>query len=104
MPQRSSTYFHHWVDENEHLFIDFAERVKELLPYTKESIMFLLLHNAVKISDNGEIEVNKFSKKLPVGESNEEIRTIYKKAELLGKWLRLTGNEQTIYMFLKIRP
>ena len=58
----------------------------------------------MKISDNGEIEVNKFSKKLPAGESNEEIRTIYKKAELLGKWLRLTGNEQTIYMFLKIRP
>ena len=86
------------------LFIDFAGRVKELLPYTKESLMFLLLHNAVEISDNGEIQVNKFSKKLPVGENVEEIRTIYKKAELLGKWLRLTGNEQTIYMFLKIRP
>ena len=104
MPQRSSTYFHHWVNENEYLFIDFAGRVKELLPYTKESLMFLLLHNAVEISDNGEIQVNKLSKKLPVGENVEEIRTIYKKAELLGKWLRLTGNEQTIYMFLKIRP
>lgn len=32
MPQRSSTYFHYWVDENEFLFIDFAYRVKELIP------------------------------------------------------------------------
>ncbi len=104
MPQRSSTYFHYWVDENEFLFIDFAYRVKELIPYTKESLIFLLSHNAAKIDDNGKIEITQYTRRKPTGEHSDEVRSIYKKADLLGKWFRLTGNEQTIYMFLKIRP
>ena len=104
MPQRSSTYFHHWVDENEFLFIDFAYRVRELVPFSKESLMFLLSHNAAKIDDNGKIEIVDYRKKVPGGDFAEEVQSIYKKADLLGKWFRLTGNEQTIYMFLKIRP
>lgn len=104
MPQRSSTYFHSWVDENEHLFVDFARRVKELIPYTNESILFLLQYNAAKINDDGNIEIISYTRRTPSGDYSNEVKTIYKKAELLGKWFRLTGNEQTIYMFLKIRP
>lgn len=105
MPLRSSTYFHSWVDSNEQLFIDFANRVKLLTPYTKESIMFLLKHNAILINDNGGFEVvEPYRKRNVRGDSIEEVNSILKKAELLGKWLRLTGNPQTIYMFLKIKP
>ncbi len=104
MPQRSSTYFHSWVDENEHLFIDFVRRVKELIPYTNESMLFLLQYNAAKINDDGNIEIISYTRRTPSGDYSNEVKTIYKKAELLGKWFRLTGNEQTIYMFLKIRP
>lgn len=104
MPKRSNTYFHYWVDENEFLFIDFAYRVKELNPFTKESLMFLLSHNAAKINNDGKIEILNYRRKEPKGKSSEEVISIFKKADLLGKWFRLTGNEQTIYMFLKIRP
>lgn len=104
MPLRSSTYFHSWVDANEHLFVDFAYRVKELIPYTNESIIFLLQHKAANIDTNGKIEIVPYTQKNPSGDHSEEVKMIYKKAELLGKWFRLTGNEQTIYMFLKIRP
>lgn len=105
MPIRSSTYFHSWVDSNEQLFIDFANRVKLLTPYTRESIIFLLKHNAISINDNGGFEVlGPYRKRNVRGDSIEEVNSILKKAELLGKWLRLTGNPQTIYMFLKIKP
>ena len=104
MPQRSSTYFHSWVDENEYLFIDFACRVKELMPYTNESLKFLLLHNVANIDDHGKIEIVQYTRRNPTGDHSDEVKMIYKKAELLGKWFRLTGNEQTIYMFLKTRP
>jgi hypothetical protein len=104
MPVRSSTYFHSWVEENEFLFIDFAERVRQLNPFTRESLMFLLKYNAANITNDGLIEINPYRKKTPKGENLGEVIEIYRKAELLGKWLRLTGNEQTIYMFLKIRP
>jgi len=104
MPIRSSTYFHSWVEEHEFLFIDFSERVIQLNPFTKESFLFLLQHEAAHITDNGKIEIKSYRKKIPKGENSGEIIEIFQKAERLGKWLRLTGNEQTIYMFLKIKP
>lgn len=105
MPLRSNTYFHSWVDSNEHLFIDFAKRVKQLKLYTSESIMFLLKNESIAINDDGELEIiEPYRKRNPRGDSVEEINMILKKAELLGKWFRLTGNPQTVYMFLKIKP
>ena len=104
MPLRSSTYFHSWVEENEHLFIDFADRAKQMLPYTREAISFLMLHQALNVDENGAMEMPHYRKIIPKGDIATEINEIYKKAELLGKWLRLTGNTQTIFMFLKIRP
>jgi len=105
MPLRTSTYFHSWVDSNEYLFLNFGSRVKQLLPYTKESILFLLKHKAVFINEGGKVEISvSYRKKNPRGENIEEVKQILKKAELIGKWLRLTGNPQTIYMFLKIQP
>lgn len=105
MPLRSSTYFHSWVEANEYLFIDFANRAKQLQPYSKESIMFLLNHNSIRITDGGTIEiVEPYRKKTPRGFAIDEVKNILIKAEFLGKWFRLTGNSQIIYMFLKIKP
>lgn len=105
MPLRSSTYFHSWVEAHEYLFINFANRAKQLQPYTKESIMFLLKYNSIRITDDGTIEVvEPYRKKTPRGLMIEEVKQILIKAELLGRWFRITGNPQTIYMFLKIKP
>jgi hypothetical protein len=104
MPMRSSTYFHTWVEENEHLFLGFADRAKQMLPYTREAVSFLMIHEALSVDDSGLMDVPGYRRSTPKGEIANEINEIYKKAELLGKWLRLTGNTQTIFMFLKIRP
>jgi hypothetical protein len=105
MPNSTATYFHSWVEENEHLFVNFSERVKEMNPFTKESAMFLLNQNSIKITDSGNLTiVQPYRKKLLTGDGIEEVKEIFRKAELLGRWFRLTGNVQTIYMFLKIRP
>lgn len=105
MPTRSNTYFHSWVNNHEYLFIDFAERVRQLLPYSREALMFLLKQKVLEIDEAGQLFIiQPYRKKNPKGIDVEEVKQILRKAELLGKWLRLTGNEQTIYMFLKIRP
>jgi hypothetical protein len=79
--------------------------MKQLKPYTSESIMFLMKNESISINDNGNIEiVGSYRKKNPKGNSIEEIKMILKKAELLGKWFRLTGSPRTVYMFLKIKP
>ena len=103
MPRSVSTYFHSWIEDNEFLFIDFPERTKQLLPYTKEALMFLSYYKAINFKGN-EIEVITKTKKISPKEHSEEVDEIFKRAEFLGKWFKQTGNEQTIYMFLKIQP
>ena len=103
MPRSVATYFHSWAEEKEFLLIDFASRTRQLLPYTKEALMFLSYHNAVEIEANG-ISVTNARKKSIKDEHAQEVNDIYKKAEFLGKWMKQTGNAQTIYMFLKIQP
>ena len=104
MPLRSSTYFHSWVEENEAVFIGFADRAKQMMPFTREAISFLMVQQAMTVDEDGFVYASRYKKAIPKGANTEEINEIYKKAELLGKWLRLTGNPQTIFMFLKIRP
>jgi Family of unknown function (DUF6521) len=104
MPLRSTTYFHSWVEENEPVFIGFADRARQMMPFTREAISFLMLHGALTVDEEGNAYAARYKKITPKGENTAEINEIYKKAELLGKWLRLTGNTQTIFMFLKIRP
>lgn len=99
MPRTTRSHFYNWIQENEFLFIDFAERTKELLPFSKETIIFLLQNNVINITDNGCIEIISKPQK-----TKEELSDIFNKAKLLGKLFYLTGNEDTIYMFLKIRP
>ncbi|MGF7077722.1 three component ABC system middle component [Mucilaginibacter sp. UYCu711] len=104
MPVKSTTYFHSWVEENEAVFIGFADRAKQMMPFTREAISFLMIQQAMTVDEEGFVYAGRYKKATPKGENTEEINEIYKKAELLGKWLRLTGNPQTIFMFLKIRP
>lgn len=99
MPRTKRSHFYNWIQENEFLFIDFAERTKELLSFSKETIIFLLQNNVIKITDNGCIEIISKPQK-----AKEELSDIFNKAKLLGKLFYSTGNEDTIYMFLKIRP
>jgi hypothetical protein len=103
MPINTRSYFHMWVESHEYLFIDFAERTRQLIPYCKEAILFLSSNNIITLNN---IAFKTFEKRRTNSkqENAKELNDIYKKSELLGKWFRLTGNEQTIYMFLKIQP
>lgn len=105
MPSRSSALFHTWVQENAQLLFDFAYRVKISKPYTQEAISFLIANKAAQISDDGtiKISIDYRIRAIDDDEIHSEIKDIYKKAELLGKWYRqLTPS--TIFMFYKIRP
>lgn len=105
MPLRSNALFHTWVQENEKLLFDFAYRTKISKPYTQEAVSFLIANQAVQVNNDGTIEISKSYRIRAIDddEIHSEIKEIYKKAELLGKWYsQLTPS--TIYMFYKIRP
>ncbi len=105
MPLTTKKIFHSWVQENERLLFDFAYRVRATKEYTLETILFLLANQTIELSDEGTIKLSRDYRLRYIEDDDihAEIKDIFKKAELLGKWFRQL-TPQTIYMFLKIRP
>ena len=93
-----------WLEENAIVKIFIGTRIKNLVPYTRESIQFLIYYDAININTKAELELISYRKKAIQYKNSNEIEDIYKKAEMLGKWLGRTGNIKTIYSLIGIKP
>ncbi len=104
LPKTISKNFYEWLEENTMTKISLVSKIKDLLPYTREAILFLIYHNAIKISDNGELEFVKYRKSSLNYINDSEVQEIYKKSQMLGKWLSKAGSTKTIYASIGIKP
>ncbi len=104
LPKSTNTHLLTWIDSKDALFIDFPNRVRDLKPYTKEALIFLLNQQAINFIEEYKIEVVAFRKKKFNGEDTEEAEEIFKKAEFLGKWLTKADDIKTLFSFLRITP
>jgi hypothetical protein len=96
-----------WLNGNQQIKIGVAERVRSLVPYTREALMFLQQTHtvAVRSSDaalvlqNGlrRMRRHRFSQ-------SEETKECLKKAETLGKWFARANSPATIYASLGLMP
>ena len=102
LPSSSRKTLHTWLDENNQLKINLAGRIKSYMPFTKETIMFLIASNAVTINEKGEIEANSIKSTFTTEEDNDELLDCFKKAQLLGKILAKSGNISTIYSIIGV--
>lgn len=101
LPRTSAKNFVNWIEENQLIKKDIPPIIKGVIPYSRESIMFLMMYEIIKINDSGNFEVN--TKGKPLTESNEVIEC-YKKAELLGKLFAKAGTSQFIFINLGVKP
>jgi len=104
LPATTSKNFYEWLEENTMTKININNKVKSLVPYTREAILFLIYHKAIKINENGKLEFVKYRKtSLPYIDDNE-VKDIFKKSSMLGKWFSKIGNTKTIYASIGIKP
>lgn len=104
LPKTTNTHLLTWIDSKDALFIDFPNRVRDMKPYTNESLMFLLNQQAIIFNKESKIETVTFRKKKFNGEGTAEAEEILKKAEFLGKWLTKADDIKTLFSFLRITP
>ena len=95
-----------WLQDHRELLIDFPQRIKELIPYTKESIIFAVHRDAIVIDD--QCLLHDGSAKM-TGKSNypklsPEIGECWRRSEFVGRWLAEAGPVDTIYALLGIAP
>jgi len=91
-----------WIQNNEHLLIDFATRARRLIPITKESLVFLLRYNTLEISENSNLSVKNYQSHQDDNDNYTE--KYYLRADLLGEWLARAGSPTTIYSIFGVTP
>ena len=103
-PKKVSKNFYEWIEENAIVKIFIGQRIKELVPYTREGIQFLIYYEAINIDNYARLETISYQKKQLNYKNDNEIKEIYTKAKMLGKWFSRIGDIHTIYTILGIRP
>jgi hypothetical protein len=102
LPKNKSNTIHGWINENEDLKIGLANSIASFIPFTRETVIFAIVHNSLSIDENGNIETKPRRKKFKT--EDEEINSCLKKAEVIGKVFSKSGNPLTIYSILGIKP
>jgi Family of unknown function (DUF6521) len=101
LPNTSAKNFMSWVTENQAIKMELPQLIRLMLPYTKESIMFLMIYKVIKINEFGAIEV---LIKSPTKIQEDEVAICFNKAALVGSWLAKAGSSHSIFTSLGIRP
>ena len=105
LPSTTRTKMHSWIRDNADLRIGFAERTRQMQPYTKDSLLFGMTMGIFGVDEQiGTINIYQNRLKRPKWKSGTETDACVKKSALLGKWFALTGEPTTIFAMWGIRP
>lgn len=102
LPKSKANNIHNWINNNEDLKVGLAKSISNLIPFTKETLMFSIAYDSLTIDKSGNIESKTRKRKLKVDDI--EIKSSLNKAAILGKLLSKSGNPSTIYSILGVRP
>jgi hypothetical protein len=104
LPRTVRTQMHVWLQNHPFIRVEFANRVKELVPFTKESLMFLMHRELIKVESDGLLVVGTGKYGTSLGTGQNELYECVDKARFLGKWFAQAGTSNTIYLMWGIRP
>lgn len=102
IPSTTRRTFHAWLMDNQRILINLSQRITNLIPITKEALVFLSYYDKIEIK-NGLINTKNFSSRT-VESKSLEIQDCYQKSQVLGKWLATAGTPTTIYSILGVKP
>lgn len=94
--------FHMWIENNQHILVGLANRVTEMTPYTKESILFTSKYSEIRVEKNS-IRIENYEPG-EVDESNKFTSKYFFRSETVGKWFAQSGNAATVFNLLGLKP
>ena len=103
-PRNSTAPFHEWLEKNSFIKIDLPERVQNLMPFTREALLFLIMHDAIEFDQEGHVSAGAYRKVSISRDKEDELTEIFRQAEFFGKWLVDAGDTSSIFIFLGIKP
>ena len=104
LPRTLRTKMHVWIQKFPELRIDFAERTRNLLPYTKEALAFGIQKKLIKVTEEGKLLACQKGSLSMAWPNEEEPAVCRIKANFFGRWLARAGDISTIFAMWGIRP
>ncbi len=98
------TQLHVWLQSHQEVRIGFAERTRQLIPLTKEAIMFLLQLGVFQVNEKEAGLSTAFYKASKNKNQEEELTECYSKAKIIGKWFARAGTPANIYSMWGVKP
>lgn len=105
LPRRADTTFVTWAGLNRVLLADLPDRVTALRPITREALLFIIQHRALRLSNDGIAigeEPLKLGRKLAA--TSDETSEIRSSATFLGRWFAQQAATSQIMQTMGIRP
>lgn len=104
MPSTARKKMHIWLQEYPEVKVDFAKRANNLVPISKETMIFLLQLNALEIDDKGNIKLISYRRTNIPSQKKGEVEKCYRKAEIVGHWFARMKKSSTIYTMWGVKP
>jgi hypothetical protein len=104
LPKNAIALLHPWFQNNGEVRIGFAQRVSQLVPYTKEAIIFGMQAEILTINDGGEFIPGQRRLASTNWESISEAAECRAKAKILGSWYSKTQDISSIFIMWGVRP
>lgn len=105
LPRSIRTSLAAWLDQTPSVRLGFVERLRALVPYSREGVLFAGTHGALRFVDGGRlatastISTTKFERT-----TTDEARACLRSARLIGRWFATAGAEHTVLLLWGIRP
>jgi hypothetical protein len=98
LPPGVASKFHVWIQRHHHLRVGFAERMQNMVPITKEALLFGLQHKVLQVDEFGTLKVGPrrvkpYEKEV---DAKSEAAACLKKSDFVGRWFADAGTTATI--------
>lgn len=96
LPRDMRTRLHTWIEDHSFVRVQFAERVTNLAPYTREALLFGIQHGVLTLSKSGTIDAPRCRLKpynIPEGSEPSEC---LERAAFVGRWFARAGDVLTV--------
>jgi hypothetical protein len=102
LPKSTATKMHVWLQEHPEVRIGFVERSRNLVPYTKEALIFGTRTGIMTIGADGTFKRVPRVLRNPAAES--DLAHLVKRTEFVGKWFAQFEEPSNIFTMWGIRP
>jgi hypothetical protein len=106
LPAKATHRLPQWIQDNRDILVTFPRRMRTLVPYTREGLIFAAQRRILAFGTDG--SVNPGPKKLrglsTFLKSGFDIPAILMRAQFMGRWLALSGSPSTLFSVLGVTP